>query len=107
MAILVINTGRVPLQVGIILKNGTKTTSRIMHRSRANLAEGSKVDPNWLALYGKAVKVVEVKKPIAVAAVVSSNTEAQEQTSAPTEQTPVEPEKNTAETVTSTAGDTK
>lgn len=64
MATLVMNTGRVPLQVGLILDDGTKTDTRIMARGRAHIEPGSRVDPNWLAQYGTAIRVIEEKPPI-------------------------------------------
>jgi len=69
MATLLINTGRVPQQVGVILPNGKKSTTRIMGRSRGTLAPGVTVDPNWIALYGKSIKVVEQQPVISVAPV--------------------------------------
>jgi hypothetical protein len=70
MATKVINTGRVPLQVGIILEDGTKSSIRVMGRGRPDLAEGVTVDPNWLVLHGGDVRVVE-EKSIQVAEVAT------------------------------------
>lgn len=75
MATKVINTGRVPLQVGIIMADGTKTSMRVMSRGRPDLAPGAKVDPNWLALHGRDVRVVEEKSiEVAAKAVEIDNT---------------------------------
>jgi hypothetical protein len=60
MATLVINVSRVPQQVGLILANGKKSSSRIMHRSRAEIAPGSTVDPHWLAMNPGVIRIVEV-----------------------------------------------
>lgn len=55
---LVVNTGRVPKQVGLIRESdGKKTTMRVMHRSKAHIAPGFKIDGNWLALNGKGITV--------------------------------------------------
>jgi hypothetical protein len=59
MATLVMNTGRVPRQVGVILPNGKKATTRIMGRGRGTLAPGVTIDKNWMALNGKNIRVVE------------------------------------------------
>lgn len=75
MATTVKNVGRIPLQVGIILANGKKTSIRIMQRSPkpVGLPVGSRIDENWLALNGKniRVKTTEVAKntPVSVPAV--------------------------------------
>jgi hypothetical protein len=72
MATKVVNAGRVPLQVGIILANGAKTSIRVMGRGRPELPEGAKVDPNWMALNGQDVRVFE-DKSINVAEQVSQS----------------------------------
>jgi hypothetical protein len=57
---IIMNTGRVPLQVGVIqIKTGKKGTMRVMGRGRHPLMAGYKLDPNWLALYGKNIKIRE------------------------------------------------
>lgn len=105
MATKVINTGRVPLQVGIILADGTKSSIRVMGRGRPDLPEGVKVDPNWLVLHGKDVRVAE-EKSIQVAAVAADidNTKNNAATVATVQATPAAAEQpatdTTAETVT-------
>jgi hypothetical protein len=59
MATLVINTSRVPQQVGIILADGSKSSVRLMGRGRGHLGAGERVDPNWMALNGASIKTVE------------------------------------------------
>lgn len=98
MATLVINTSRVPQHVGVIEADNTSASVHIMGRGRVNLAPDVKVDPNWMALYGKYIKTVDMDavavSQVAVAAQVT------------VAQTPVE--NSTAETVTeSPAGDTQ
>src|SRR5271163_2087424 len=57
---IIMNTGRVPLQVGVIqIKTGKKGSMRVMGRGRHPLMAGYKLDPNWLALYGKNIKIRE------------------------------------------------
>jgi hypothetical protein len=73
MATLVINVSRVPQNVGLILANGKKAYSRIMQRSRAEIAPGVTVDPHWLAMNPGVVKVSEVQpKPVKQAKTNSS-----------------------------------
>ncbi len=74
MATRVMNTSRVPLQVGIILADGTKSSIRVMGRGRPTLGEGETVDPTWLALYGQDVRVVE-EKSVDVASVAAATKE--------------------------------
>lgn len=63
---IIMNTGRVPLQVGIIqISTGAKGSMRIMGRGRHSLMDGYKLDPNWMALYGRNIKVVEDKPIVA------------------------------------------
>ena len=70
--VTIMNIGRVPLQVGLInTTTGARTTTRIMGRGRGNPKEGFVVDPNWMALNGKNIKVVDAtpvvpKAPVAV-----------------------------------------
>lgn len=66
MATHVKNTGRVPKQVSLILKDGRKTCISVMPRTRKGitLPDGAKIDGNWLALEGDGIlswedKVVE------------------------------------------------
>jgi hypothetical protein len=68
---IIMNTGRVPKQVGVInTKTGKKATTRVMGRSRGTPATGWEVDPNWMAINGKNIKLVDdstvtkVVKPI-------------------------------------------
>jgi hypothetical protein len=68
---IIMNTGRVPKQVGVInTTTGKKATTRVMGRSRGSPSAGWEVDPNWMALYGKNIKLVDdstvakVTKPI-------------------------------------------
>jgi len=56
---MIMNTGRVPLQVGIVqTSTGKKGSMRIMGRGRHTLMDGYTLDPNWMALFGKSIKVV-------------------------------------------------
>jgi hypothetical protein len=97
MATLVINTSRVPQHVGVIEADNTLASVHIMGRGRVELAPDVKVDPNWMALYGKYIKTVE-QDAIAVSQV--------SQSAVTVAQTPAK--NSTAETVTeSPAGDTK
>jgi hypothetical protein len=51
------NVGRVAEHVGLILKNGTKAFGRVMPRNKGvTLPEGAKLDPKWMALYGKNIR---------------------------------------------------
>jgi len=56
MSLQIKNMGRDSLQVGIILKNGKKTTVRVMPRTQKgiSLPAGSRVDPYWLATHTSA-----------------------------------------------------
>jgi hypothetical protein len=57
---MIMNTGRVPLQVGIVqTSTGKKGSMRVMGRGRHALMAGYTLDPNWMALFGKSIKVVE------------------------------------------------
>jgi hypothetical protein len=57
---IIMNTGRVPQQVGVInIKTGQKASVRVMGRGRGVPAAGYTVDPNWMALNGKNIKLVE------------------------------------------------
>ena len=75
MATLVINTGRVPQQVGVIDANGKKATVRVMGRGRGELGPDVKIDPNWMALNGKYIKLVETST-VAVAKTAITNSSA-------------------------------
>ena len=72
MATLIMNIGRVPLQVGLIeTATGKKTSTRVMGRGRGEVPAGYTIDPNWMALNGKNIKLVDTKtiiaaKPVAV-----------------------------------------
>ena len=69
---IIMNTGRVPLQVGVIqIKTGKKGSMRVMGRGRHPLMAGYKLDPNWLALYGKNIKI---REDTPVAKTASTNT---------------------------------
>src|SRR5271168_4373478 len=60
MATIIMNTGRVPLQVGLIkISTGAKITTRVMGRGRGTIAADYKIDPTWMALYGKQIKLIE------------------------------------------------
>lgn len=82
---VIMNTGRVPLQVGVIqTSTGTKGSMRVMGRGRHVLMEGYTVDPNWIALYGKTVKIVEDKPVVSPTPVVTTSTPGVPTTPAPT-----------------------
>lgn len=52
------NIGRIALPVGIILKDGTKAFTRVMPRNKGvKLKDGAILDPHWMALHGKDIKV--------------------------------------------------
>lgn len=80
MATTVKNVGRIPVQVGIILANGKKTSIRVMQRSPkpVGLPVGARIDENWLALNGKniLVKTTEVAKSTPVSAPAAGPVEA-------------------------------
>lgn len=60
MATIIINPSLLATNVGIIDAQGNACFVRVMSRGgRVTLAEGEKVDQNWLALYGQHIKVVE------------------------------------------------
>lgn len=63
---LVRNVGKMPLHVGIIQEDGSKTTIRVMPSiSRSvSLPPGSQIDPVWLALEGKDLRVFDDPKPV-------------------------------------------
>jgi hypothetical protein len=57
---IIMNIGRVPLQVGVVnTTTGAKSTIRVMGRSRGSPTVGWEVDPNWMAIHGKDVKLVD------------------------------------------------
>jgi hypothetical protein len=75
---MIMNTGRVPLQVGVVqTSTGKKGSMRIMGRGRHTLMDGYTLDPNWMALFGKSIKVVSnttVTKPNVTPAVTQAVT---------------------------------
>lgn len=57
---IIMNTGRVPLQVGVVnTSTGAKSTIRVMGRGRGTPSTGWTVDTNWMAIYGKNIKLVD------------------------------------------------
>ena len=50
---LVINTSTVQMHVDLIMPDGSKDSINVMHKSRANLPEGSTVCPNFIHLNPK------------------------------------------------------
>jgi len=85
--VTIMNIGRVPLQVGLInTETGERTTTRVMGRGRGNPKAGFTVDPNWMALYGKNIKVVETTPVVKVTPVAvktsSSNVRARTEAAA-------------------------
>jgi hypothetical protein len=74
MTTIIMNTGRVPLQVGLIKTvNGkpVSTSVRIPGRGRTPMPTACVIDNNWMAIYGKNVKLADsstiqaVVKPVA------------------------------------------
>ena len=60
MAVIVKNTGRVPLQVLVVDSKGDKSYVRVMPRNRGvALQDGYSVDANWKALNGKNLVVFD------------------------------------------------
>jgi hypothetical protein len=73
--VTIMNIGRVPLQVGLINPTtGAKTSTRIMGRGRGTPPAGFVVDPNWMALYGKNIKVVDITPVVPATPVVAKTT---------------------------------
>ncbi len=104
MATTVKNVGRIPLQVGIILANGKKTSIRVMQRSPkpVGLPEGSRIDENWFALNGKniLVKNTEVANSAPLVSTPAASTPVLAEDSATDAKDPVE--KNVVASTTNT-----
>ena len=82
MTTTIMNVGRVPLHVGIIqISTGKKGSVRVMGRGRGTLNPGYKIDPNWMALKGKNIRIVNSTPIVATKTVTPTVTTA---TTAPT-----------------------
>jgi|SRR5882672_4115340 len=95
MTTIIMNIGRVPLQVGVIKQVGGKpvsTSVRVPGRGRTPMPTNSTIDTNWMALYGKNIKLVDsstVQAPVKAPAKTSKSNvavrmAAQKSTVAPT-----------------------
>jgi hypothetical protein len=62
MTTIIMNIGRVPLQVGVIKQVKGKpvsTSVRVPGRGRTPMPTDCTIDNNWMALYGKNIKLVD------------------------------------------------
>lgn len=79
MTTIIMNIGRVPLQVGIIKQVKGKpvnTSVRVPGRGRTPMPTDCVIDTNWMALYGKNIKLVDsttVQAPVKAVAKTSSS----------------------------------
>jgi len=85
MTTTIMNVGRVPLHVGIIqISTGKKGSVRVMGRGRGTLNPGYKIDPNWMALNGKNIRVTNSTPIVATKTVAPTVTTANTVTTATT-----------------------